>query len=264
MKHEIDKLLKNTFKSQAERPSDELKRNTIERMKTESETTHTSTFKRLKTAAIIAAACCLIGIVVGPSVYTFAEYKVRKWNISLKFKDGSEIELATDVPCKKLPASAMIADGDGTSKSITTTLDKAEEMLKIDLLEHSDAVSDEVFFCWETNADESLACVYMYLPNWLELEGNGYIRISMSVLNEGADAEWVKHFQYGWDVSEKEFLEEYKSETLGSKVILYIGNGSEDLPTWKCASFIYEGVLYELECWQVTTEQIKTVIEEMQ
>ncbi len=259
MKHEMDRLLKKTFEASSVHPSDELNRKTIELMKAECDNGKVKPFKHLKAAAIIIAACCVIGIIAGPSVYTFAEQKMREWRSSVEFDDGSSKELGSELPCRKLPESAVMSN----DNAVMTTVSKAEKALGFDLLGHEAAADDEVFYCMEVNEDGSLACIYMWISDWMKLEGNSNINLTISVLNEGADEKWVETFESGWNASEKEFVEEYVSDSLGSKVIVYKPGRQEEFQGYIMATFVYNNVLYELNGWQITAEELKNIIEEM-
>lgn len=261
MKYDINQVLSEAYESEVSKPTAELNSRVIRQAQVKGRSGKTVKYIRTKLAAAIAVGCCIIGILVGPSVHALAETIFSEWKTTLKFEDGTESIISSDSIFKKIPESAILDDDGGTN----TTIGKAQEALGLDLLEHKNVASDEVFYRMELNEDGTLGCVCMWLGDWLHIGENGYVRMSISVLNEGADEKYVRIFKKGWTAEpDKKLVEEYESEKLDSKVVVYTSGEKAEINIGLTAVFIHDGVLYEVNGWNVSVDDMKKVIDEME
>ena len=71
------------------KPTAELNSRVIRQAQFKGRSCKTVKYIRTKLAAAIAVGCCIIGILVGPSVHALAETIFSEWKTTLKFEDGT-------------------------------------------------------------------------------------------------------------------------------------------------------------------------------
>ena len=178
MKYDINQVLSEAYESEVSKPTAELNSRVIRQAQVKGRSSKTVKYIRTKLAAAIAVGCCIIGILVGPSVHALAETIFSEWKTTLKFEDGTESIISSDSIFKKIPESAILDDDGGAN----TTIGKAQEALGLDLLEHKNVASDEVFYCMELNEDGTPLLNQAGLP---ELDENKLIASSIKISTKG-------------------------------------------------------------------------------
>lgn len=259
MRYDVDELLHKAYKNETkEKPSDALNRELIESMKECCGMDKRKT-KGLKMFGKFATVCCAVIAITGISVYGFSEIKARVWKSSVKFENGDEVEIASNVSCKKIPNEALISE-----KCVELTLQEVEEMLGFHLLDNDSEQNKTVAYSTYENEDGSLGMVQIWRGNWRSGENGGVINMNITILNEGADKGYVISFEEGIDaMGGKELIGEFFSERLSTSIILYSAGTIDGEGGVLTATFEYDSVLYEVSGDGVTEEEILEIIESL-
>ena len=184
----------------------------------------------------------------------------------IKFQDGSSVQLYENVPFRKIPDTAVKSD---EYSKIPMTFEQVAETLGFKILNYKDAFENEINYSTSLNKNGSIAVVDLWWASFLKESEEKYATYSARILNENADEGYVYPFIEGIDASGgMEYNETYKINSLDVDAVIYtIGDSpyGENISDGRVSvQFVYDNVLYKLNFWNYTNEEIKIVLEELE
>lgn len=184
----------------------------------------------------------------------------------IKFQDGSSVQLYENVPFRKIPDTAVKSD---EYSKIPMTFEQVAETLGFKILNYKDAFENEINYSTCLNKNGSIAVVDLWWASFLKESDEKYATYSARILNENADEGYVYPFIEGIDAAGgMEYNETYKINSLDVDAVIYtIGNSpyGENVSDGRVSvQFVYDNVLYKLNFWNYTNEEIKIVLEELE
>ena len=122
---------------------------------------------------------------------------------------------------------------------------EVEKNLGFKILKLKKSNTDEIYYSTELNDNNQIGRVDLWIPYFVKESDNKYISASISMLNKGADEKYILAFEEGLDASGgKNNFEEYYSNNLDTKIIIYSYSTSNSNNRYIKATFIYDDVLY--------------------
>ena len=184
----------------------------------------------------------------------------------IKFQDGSSAQLYENVPFRKIPDTAIKSDG---YSKISMTFEQVAETLGFKVLNYKDAFKNEINYSTSLNENGSIAVVDLWWASFLKESEEKYATYSARILNENADEGYVYPFIEGIDAAGgMEYNETYKINSLDVDAVIYtIGNSpyGENVSDGRVSvQFVYDNVLYKLDFWNYTNDEIKIILEELE
>lgn len=272
MKYDIDDLLKEAYKSrefqEENRPSNILNQETISRMREINNMTKTS---KLRIFAKFAVGLACVGVIVGVSTVTYSAMTKSQNNYyRIEMDDDITVEILTSMHYKDLPQDKLpkVESGSGM---LPMTWDEVEGALGFSLLGGASETYDKVYYDTSLNKDNSIAAVYLWIPDYKLLgealyseEGDKYysdkINLVIDIIDVQAESDNDGPY-YSTDAwGGKQYEETYYIKSLDTEAVLYHPEYDENNVT---ATFGYDGVYYTLQGFNVTPEEMKEVIENM-
>ena len=274
MKYDIDDLLKEAYKSrefqEENRPSNILNQETISRMREINNMKKAKRSKfRLVTKLAVGLAC--VGVIVSVSTVTYSAMTKSNNNYyRIEMDDGKTVEILTSMHYKDLPQDKLPKVESGSSL-IPMTWDELEGLLGFSLLGGASETDDKVYYFTYLNKDNSIASVHLWIPDYKLLgealyseEGDKYysdkINLSIDIIDAQEESEHNGP-HYSTDAwGGKQYEETYYIKSLDTEAVFYHPEHDENNVT---ATFGYDGVYYTLQGYNVTSEEMKEVIENM-
>lgn len=184
----------------------------------------------------------------------------------IKFQDGSSVQLYENVPFRKIPDTAVKSD---EYSKIPMTFEQVAEILGFKILNYKDAFENEINYSTSLNKNGSIAVVDLWWASFLKESEEKYATYSARILNENADEGYVYPFIEGIDAAGgMEYNETYKINSLDVDAVIYtIGNSpyGENVSDGRVSvQFVYDNVLYKLDFWNYTNDEIKIILEELE
>lgn len=265
MRYDLDEILNKAYSDEHAKenvkPSYALNQETISKMREQSNMNKRKLGFRLNKVAKLAVACTCVCVIAGLTTVTYSAIK-KHFNSTIEMDNGYSVELSADVQYKNIPNDVLKVDA---PKELQWN--DIEDMLGFTLLGSGDAENEMVVYDTHINTDGTVAVVDMYVPIYKKYgepshteEGDeyykSYISLMVDILDENAEEGYILPFAEGKDEQGgKALIDEYYSESLGTKVVLYeTGEGIT-------ASLIYDNVYYSIQGHGVTEEQIKDAVE---
>lgn len=184
----------------------------------------------------------------------------------VEFQDGSTVELYESVPFRKIPETAIKSE---EYSKIPMTIQQAEETLGFEVLNHKNAFKNEISYSTNLNENGSIAVVDLWWASFLKESEEKFATYSARVLNENADEGYVYPFIEGIDVAGgMEYNETYQINSLQVEAVIYtIGESpyGENISDGRVSvQFVFDNILYKLDFWNYTNEEIKAILEELE
>ena len=273
MKYDIDDLFKEVYKSRGlqedSRPSNILNQDTISRMREINNMKKTKTSKLRFITKIAVGLACVCAVASVSTVAYSAMTKSKGNYYRVEMDDGITVDVLTSMHYKDLPDTLPKAEP-GTGM-FPMTWDEVTDVLGFSLLGGVSATDGKVSYDVSLNKDDSIAAVHLWVPNYklfgetlTSEEGDEYysskINLSIDIIDIQADSEYDGPY-YSTDAwGGKQYEETYYINALDTEAVLYHPEQDENNVT---ATFGYDGAYYTLQGFNVTSEEMKEVIENM-
>ncbi len=206
--------------------------------------------------AVCLVLCLLLGTVAA------AAYGAYQWSSSILFEDGTKVSIIENASFKEIPESApkteRTEDNIGT---ITMTHAEIEKALGFDILYYNDATSNDIGYTTMQNKDGTIGRIDLWWANFLKVNDNKFMTLSISMLNKGADEGYILAFEEGKDAAGGKKLENIVTvNSLDIKIVVYKSDSHDNKIT---ITFVYDDIFYQFGGFDFTEDEMLAVIEQM-
>lgn len=206
------------------------------------------------------AACLVICLVVGTVAYAVNE--IREWSSSITFEDGTRVDIVENAAFKSIPDTApKTGRTENELQVIRMTHAEVEEALGFHILNYENATSDSLGYQTHLNKDGSIGRIDLWWAEFLKINENKHMTLSIFMLNQNADEGYVLAFNEGIDAAGGKKLENIVTiNSLGTKIIVYKSDSHDNKIS---ITFVYDNVLYQFGGYDFTESEMLSVIEQM-
>ena len=189
-------------------------------------------------ATILLIGMLSIGVVYAKEIKNF----INSFSTNINVENNKSIKLSDNINFKNISKNALIFTGDSPYQM---NYNEVEKNLGFKILKLKENNTDEIYYSTELNDNNQIGRVNLWIPYFVKESDNKYISASISMLNKGADEKYILAFEEGLDASGgKNNFEEYYSNNLDTKIIIYSYSTSNSNNRYLKATFIYDDVLY--------------------
>ena len=189
-------------------------------------------------ATILLIGMLSIGVVYAKEIKNF----INSFSTNINVENNKSIKLSDNINFKNISKNALIFTGDSPYQM---NYNEVEKNLGFKILKLKENNTDEIYYSTELNDNNQIGRVDLWIPYFVKESDNKYISASISMLNKGADEKYILAFEEGLDASGgKNNFEEYYSNNLDTKIIIYSYSTSNSNNRYLKATFIYDDVLY--------------------
>lgn len=217
--------------------------------------------RQLKTPLV---AVILIILLLG-TVAT-AGINIYQNSTSIQFQNGTNVVLYENVPFRKIPETAIKSE---EYSKIPMTIQQVEETLGFKVLNYKESFKNEISYSTNLNENGTIAVVDLWWASFLKESEEKFATYSARILNENADEGYVYPFIEGIDAAGgMEYNETYQINSLQVDAVIYtIGESpyGENISDGRVTvQFVFDNVLYKLDFWNYTNDEIKIILEELE
>ena len=189
-------------------------------------------------ATILLIGMLSIGVVYAKEIKNF----INSFSTNINVENNKSIKLSDNINFKNISKDALIFTGDSQYQM---NYNEVEKNLGFKILKLKENNTDEIYYSTELNDNNQIGRVDLWIPYFVKESDNKYISASISMLNKGADEKYILAFEEGLDASGgKNNFEEYYSNNLDTKIIIYSYSTSNSNNRYLKATFVYDDVLY--------------------
>ncbi len=189
-------------------------------------------------ATILLIGMLSIGVVYAKEIKNF----INSFSTNINVENNKSIKLSDNINFKNISKNALIFTGDSPYQM---NYNEVEKNLGFKILKLKENNTDEIYYSTELNDNNQIGRVDLWIPYFVKESDNKYISASISMLNKGADEKYILAFEEGMDASGgKNNFEEYYSNNLDTKIIIYSYSTSNSNNRYLKATFVYDDVLY--------------------
>ena len=189
-------------------------------------------------ATILLIGMLSIGVVYAKEIKNF----IDSFSTNINVENNKSIKLSDNINFKNISKDALIFTGDSQYQM---NYNEVEKNLGFKILKLKENNTDEIYYSTELNDNNQIGRVDLWIPYFVKESDNKYISASISMLNKGADEKYILAFEEGMDASGgKNNFEEYYSNNLDTKIIIYSYSTSNSNNRYLKATFVYDDVLY--------------------
>ena len=189
-------------------------------------------------ATILLIGMLSIGVVYAKEIKNF----IDSFSTNINVENNKSIKLSDNINFKNISKNALIFTGDSPYQM---NYNEVEKNLGFKILKLKENNTDEIYYSTELNDNNQIGRVDLWIPYFVKESDNKYISASISMLNKGADEKYILAFEEGMDASGgKNNFEEYYSNNLDTKIIIYSYSTSNSNNRYLKATFVYDDVLY--------------------
>ena len=189
-------------------------------------------------ATILLIGMLSIGVVYAKEIKNF----INSFSTNINVENNKSIKLSDNINFKNISKNALIFTGDSPYQM---NYNEVEKNLGFKILKLKENNTDEIYYSTELNDNNQIGRVDLWIPYFVKESDNKYISASISMLNNGADEKYILAFEEGLDASGgKNNFEEYYSNNLDTKIIIYSYSTSNSNNRYLKATFVYDDVLY--------------------
>lgn len=189
-------------------------------------------------ATILLIGMLSIGVVYAKEIKNF----INSFSTNINVENNKSIKLSDNINFKNISKNALIFTGDSPYQM---NYDEVEKNIGFKILKLRDRNTDEIYYSTELNDNNQIGRVDLWLPYFVKESDNKYISVNVSMLNKGADEKYILTFKEGLDASGgKDNFEEYYSNNLDTKIIVYSYLNKHDASSYLKATFVYDDILY--------------------
>ena len=189
-------------------------------------------------ASIFLVGVLSLGVVYAQEIKNF----ITSFSTNINVENNKSINLSDNVKFKNISSDALKVD---TNNPYQMNYDAIEKNLGFKILKLKDNNTDEIYYSTYLNDNGQIGRIDLWIPYFVRENDNKYISVSASMLNKNADEKYILAFKEGLDASGgKDNFEEYHSNNLNTKIIVYsYSNKNENSLSLK-ATFVYDDILY--------------------
>lgn len=189
-------------------------------------------------ATILLIGMLSIGVVYAKEIKNF----INSFSTNINVENNKSIKLSDNINFKNISKDALIFTGDSQYQM---NYNEVEKNLGFKILKLKENNTYEIYYSTELNDNNQIGRVDLWIPYFVKESDNKYISASISMLNKGADEKYILAFEEGLDASGgKDNFEEYYSNNLDTKIIIYSYSTSNSNNRYLKATFVYDDVLY--------------------
>ena len=189
-------------------------------------------------ATILLIGMLSIGVVYAKEIKNF----INSFSTNINVENNKSIKLSDNINFKNISKDALIFTGDSQYQM---NYNEVEKNLGFKILKLKENNTDEIYYSTELNDNNQIGRVDLWIPYFVKESDNKYISASISMLNKGADEKYILAFEEGLDASGgKNNFEEYYSNNLDTKIIIYSYSTINSNNRYLKATFVYDDVLY--------------------
>ena len=189
-------------------------------------------------ASIFLVGVLSLGVVYAQEIKNF----ITSFSTNINVENNKSIKLSDDVRFKNINSDALKVD---TNNPYQVNYDAIEKNLGFKILKLKDNNTDEIYYSTYLNDNGQIGRIDLWIPYFVKESDSKYISASISMLNKGADEKYILAFEEGLDASGgKNNFEEYYSNNLDTKIIIYSYSTSDSNNRYLKATFVYDDVLY--------------------
>ena len=189
-------------------------------------------------ATILLIGMLSIGVVYAKEIKNF----INSFSTNINVENNKSIKLSDNINFKNISKNALIFTGDSPYQM---NYNEVEKNLGFKILKLKENNTDEIYYSTELNDNNQIGRVDLWIPYFVKESDSKYISASISMLNKGADEKYILAFEEGLDASGgKNNFEEYYSNNLDTKIIIYSYSTSNSNNRYLKATFVYDDVLY--------------------
>lgn len=188
---------------------------------------------------------------------------IDSWRGVVEQSDGTIIELSKENGYKEIPLTAPKVHDDESPKNYNS-FKELESVLGFKLLKPSKDEA-EIIYRTRINGDGSIGIIDLWIPNFIKVNDDKDISVSVSIPNKYIDRRYYDAFAGDDDATEKSNVKVYKSNNLGVNIAMWDSTstysyGNKHLT----ATFVYDNVKYWMHAQEYSEEEFKDVIESLQ
>lgn len=188
--------------------------------------------------AIILIVVLSIGVVYAKEIKNF----INSFSTSINVENNKNIKISDNINFKNISSVALKTENDNSKQM---TFNEAEKNLGFKILKLKDNNTNEIYYSTRLNDNGQIGRVDLWIPYFVKESDSKYISASVSMLNIGVDEKYILAFEEGLDASgNKDNFEEYFSEELNTKFIIYSYSNKNSADLYLKATFVYDDVLY--------------------
>lgn len=189
------------------------------------------------------ASIFLIGVLSLGVVYAQEIKKIiTSFSTNINVENNKSMKLSDNVKFKNINHNALKVD---TNSPYQMNYNEVEKNLGFKILKLKENNTDEIYYSTELNDNNQIGRVDLWMPYFVKESSDKYISANVSMLNKGADKKYILVFEEGLDASGgKDNFEEYYSNNLDTKIIIYSYSTSDSNNRYLKATFVYDDVLY--------------------
>ena len=189
-------------------------------------------------ATILLIGMLSIGVVYAKEIKNF----INSFSTNINVENNKSIKLSDNINFKNISKNALIFTGDSPYQM---NYNEVEKNLGFKILKLKENNTDEIYYSTKLNDNNQIGRVDLWIPYFVKESDNKYISSSISMLNKGADEKYILAFEEGLDASGgKNNFEEYHSENLSIKIIVYYYSNKNDNSSYLKATFVYDDIIY--------------------
>ena len=189
-------------------------------------------------AAVFLIGVLSLGVVYAKEIKNF----INSFRTNINVENNKSIKLSDNVKFKNISSNALKSDNNNAKQMVFS---EVEHNLGFKILKLKNNNTDEIYYSTELNGNGKIGRVDLWIPYFVKESDNKYISVNVSMLNIGADEKYILAFKEGVDASGgKDNFEEYYSNNLDTKIIIYSYSTSNSNNRYLKATFVYDDVLY--------------------
>ena len=197
-----------------------------------------------------------IGVVYAKEIKDF----INSFSTNINVENNESIKLSNNINFKNISNNALKIENDNSKQM---TFSEVEDNLGFKILKLKDNSANEIYYSAGLNDNKKIGRIDLWIPYFIKENDSKYVSASLSMLNVGADIKYIEAFKEGLDASgSKNNFEEYYSEKLNTKIIMYIYSSDSDNLYLK-TTFIYDDILYILTSKNMTRNELVNYINEL-